>query len=816
MIRPVHMLPELEPEEAQAELQAGFGALETPKGRLPLRAMRVEAEVHGLVARVKLRQQYRNPLKQPLEATYIFPLPDRGAVTSFVMEVGSRRLEAQLKERAQAREEYDQAIQQGHRAAIAEEDRPEVFSLRVGNIPPQAETTVELVLVVPLEVVDEEATFRFPLVVAPRYVPGIPLDGPGVGSGTAPDTDQVPDASRVTPPVLLPGFPNPVQLQFEVHLHPSRLYAQHWQRRLACTLHSVVVEEGPPLRVRLQPGERLNRDFLLRLPLAAQELRSSWQLAPASKEAPGVFAVTVVPPRLEPGQESPPRDVVFVLDRSGSMTGWKIVAARRALGRMIDSLNPQDRFAVLAFDHVVESYAEHAGKKGNRGKATPELLSATNRNRYRAVEWLARLEAHGGTEMAPALAAAAKLLRSQGRSEEETREAILVVVTDGQVAGEDAVLRALAPGRGKRPVRVFAVGIDQAVNLGLLRRLAQQGRGWCETIESEDRLDEAMQRIHRTLAVPVLRGLRVCFEGWDGEPSGMVPEPLPEVFAGRPTLICGRLPAGSSGMPQRLLLRGQLPNGTPWRQELLPEAAPAEVLLPLWGRMHLRQLEDRYAVRAAESDPEELAHRIVQTSLESRVLSRFTAYVVVDRSQVVNPGGEVVSITQPVEMPQGWDMLKASAALPSFAFMLSGFGTAMASVIAEPKRWSLWSRKSKPSRRDIRRRRRSPLPAEPHAAEELVRKLRGFLSQVEAASDEEELCRLWQEILDGLKSLLNRVRRKISAKIRKQCERLIRRIEQHVAQLQQGKLPPEETSLIVGVEDWLDTLEDQGGAAFWK
>ena len=128
---------------------------------------------------------------------------------------------------------------------------------------------MELTLVSPLPVADGEATFRFPLVVAPRYTPGVPLDGPSVGSGVTPDTDQVPDASRVTPPVLLPGFPNPVALSLEVELDPAGIAAdgEDWSQQIRSSLHSIITNSGPPWKICLQPGERLNRDFILRYPV---------------------------------------------------------------------------------------------------------------------------------------------------------------------------------------------------------------------------------------------------------------------------------------------------------------------------------------------------------------------------------------------------------------------------------------------------------------------------------------------------------------------------------------------------------------------
>ena len=378
MIRPVNPLAEpVLPSEPQVDDDAGFGALETERGRLPLVSLDVSARLAGLTAHVTVRQTFRNALDEPLEATYIFPLPDRAAVTSFRMRVADRIVEGELKERAQARADYQKAIESGHRAAIAEEERSGTFHLRVGNVPPKEEVSVELTLVGPVPVSAGEATFRFPLVVAPRYVPGIPLDGPSVGTGWASDTDQVPDASRVTPPVLLPGFPNPVRLSLAVELDPAGLdaAADDWTGRIQSSLHSVIAEEGPPWTIRLQPGERLNRDFILRFPVAAEAVQTTLLASPPG-DGPGTLALTIVPPAITADNKPAPRDVVVVLDRSGSMGGWKMVAARRAVGRMIDTLLEQDRFTILAFDNVIE----------RPPLAEKDLSKATNRARWRAIE----------------------------------------------------------------------------------------------------------------------------------------------------------------------------------------------------------------------------------------------------------------------------------------------------------------------------------------------------------------------------------------------------------------------------------------------
>ncbi|HYV35904.1 MAG TPA: VIT domain-containing protein, partial [Gemmataceae bacterium] len=384
-----------EAEVEKFEKEEGVGAMLTEKGPLPLKALDVQARLEGLIGEVSLTQVFVNTHAEPLEATYIFPLPDRAAVTQFRMEVAGRIVEGVLKERGAARQEYDEAIQAGHRAAITEEERPGVFTMRVGNLPPGEAATVKLTLVGPLVFDSGEVTFRFPLVVAPRYIPGVPLDGRSVGDGVALDTSAVPDASRITPHVLLPGYPNPVRFSMNIDVQPSGLPLSNFHS----SLHAVASEPlpGGATKITIQPGERLNRDVILRYRIAEESIQSSLTLSPDAEGNEGTYLLTIVPPLADsrkPIADSRPRDIVFVLDRSGSMDGWKMVAARRALGRMIDTLTEKDRFTVLAFDDVFEIPTE----------CGENLAVASNRTRYRVIEWLASIEARNGTEMAQPLA----------------------------------------------------------------------------------------------------------------------------------------------------------------------------------------------------------------------------------------------------------------------------------------------------------------------------------------------------------------------------------------------------------------------------
>ncbi|HET9289563.1 MAG TPA: VIT domain-containing protein, partial [Actinomycetes bacterium] len=614
-------LPLLNDDELGAAGEAGVGAIVTERGNLPLQAIVVDANLTGLVARIVLTQTFGNRFDQPLEASYIFPLPDRAAVTEFRMEVGDRVVEGVLKERGQARADYDTAVKEGRRAAIAEEERPGVFTMRVGNLLPGERVTVRLAMTGPLPWDEGEATFRFPLVVAPRYIPGAPLEGEPVGSGTEPDSDAVPDASRITPPVLLPGFPNPVDLSIQVRIDPAGLGLGG----VRSSLHAVVEEDGDGVRtVRVEPGERANRDFVLRLRTGSDTVTTAVTAVEDAEGGRGTFALTLLPPV---GDDTVvPRDLVFVLDRSGSMGGWKMVAARRAVARMVDSLTERDRFGVLAFDNVIETLPEVGGSGGLTPSLPAEgtgLRVASDHARFQAVDWLSRLEARGGTEMAAPLGRALDLLGGRGTGEPAgpgRRDPVLVLVTDGQVGNEDQLLRLLAPRLGG--VQVYTVGVDTAVNEGFLKRLAGLGGGACELVESEDRLDEVMDRVHRRIGAPVLTDLELEPAGLGVDMGSLAPRRLPALFAGSPLVVSGRFEGGPDGA---VTVRGRDASGRAWSATVPAARCDAPALRATWARAHLRDLEDRYATDRAPD--RELERRIVDTSLRYGVLCRFTAFV---------------------------------------------------------------------------------------------------------------------------------------------------------------------------------------------
>ncbi|OBF15795.1 hypothetical protein A5725_02685 [Mycobacterium kubicae] len=617
------VLPLINDEPAGRQPAAGptCGELTGADGqRLPLRALSVETAIVGLTATSTVRQRFVNTGDTSVEATYVFPLPDRAGVTDFVADLAGRRVVGVLKERAQARADYEEALAAGQRAAILEEDRSDVFSVRVGNLGPGEEATIEMRLTGPLAFEDGEATFRFPLVVAPRYTTGTPLPGDQTGGGVAADTDAVPDASRVTPPRLTDADERP-DLQVSVTVDDAGLGASGLRASLPTT---VLDSPDELIRLRLEPGARADRDLLLRFSLDGNDLASSAVLVPDADGETGTWSVTLLPP---PETSSAPRDVVVVLDRSGSMRGWKMVAARRAAGRIVDMLGSADRFCVLAFDDRIDTPpALSAG-----------LVEASDRNRFAAASWLGALAGRGGTAMAEPLRQAVELLAASGGQ----RQASVVLVTDGQITGEDHLLQTLAPVIGQ--TRIYCVGIDQAVNAGFLERLARLGRGRAELVESEERLDQVMARLARTIGRPSLTGLRVRADGVEMIDGTTTPAKLPDAFAGVPWVVTGRY-RGSGAGARFHVDADALSTALPAR--VVPDAIAVQTI---WARSVVRDLEDEYASGYPD---DELAARLVAHSIRFGVLSRFTAFVAVDPERT--DAGPLTEIMQPVEPPAGW------------------------------------------------------------------------------------------------------------------------------------------------------------------
>lgn len=616
-----------------------LGRLEdSRKAPLPLEAVKISARVIDRVAEVTVEQKFHNPFSEPIEAVYVFPLGGGSAVSAVELQVGARKLQARIEERGEARRQYDEALAKGKRAALLEQERDDVFTLQVGNVTPGDAVTIRLTYSEKLPWFDDGKTeLRLPLVVAPRFIAGEESYTDPAGHGTSPDTTKVPDASRITPPRLVPGFDPKVSLQISAELFGT-------MQDLDCSQHAVSTKAGPEsVRVELsREQEPLNRDFVLRWRLAGEKVRS--QLLVHG----GYAMISLVPPARE-GYLGAPRDVVFVVDRSGSMQGPKMASAARACAMLLRTLSPRDRFAALSFDDVVEQMPGGFQQADEGGIARGE-------------QWLRSVFARGGTQLDSAMAEALSL--SGGAN--EGRIPVVVLLTDGQVGDESSVLSRLQRELGG--ARVFTVGIDTAVNDGFLKRLAALGGGTSSFVEPGARLEEALQAVAREIGTPLVTDLRTS--------SG---ERLPDLFAGRASIAFLR------GVEGSITVTGS--NG--FRETLQPREAPLAAIDHLWARARIADLEDEF--RATRSD--KARKEIVALSLQHTVLTRFTAFVVID-PEVVNASGQRRTVVQPVEEPAEWapqqmtmgvGQMRPMAAAPAGMIMGGGpIRAAMKAALAAP------------------------------------------------------------------------------------------------------------------------------------
>jgi Ca-activated chloride channel family protein len=585
------------------------------RARLPLAGVRISAWVADRVAEISMEQKFHNPFTEPLEAVYIFPLPGGSAVSAFELKVGGRVIKGVVKERDDARRTYTEAVQQGKRAALLEQDRDDVFTVQVGNLPPGEEVSVRLVTSERLPFFEDGTTeLRLPLLVAPRYIPGRPLPRDPVGDGVEWDTDQVPDASRLTPPRLAPGFDPKVALGIEVEIADGLL------SDLACSQHAVKMANG---RIALSSqDELLDRDFILRWKLAGDRVRTTLL---ATKD--GIGMLSILPPKRD-GFLGLARDVVFILDRSGSMSGVKMTSAARACSLLLATLGPRDRFAITAFDDSTEWFSDGRFVKADEGS-----LEAGEK-------FLRTIDARGGTELDPAMKETLDLIGK--RKNAEGRVPVVVILTDGQVGNESAVFSRVQKEGGD--TRIFTVGIDTAVNEAFLKRVSSLGGGTCTCVVPGEALEDALRGIGREIGAPLVVDVKI--EGAED----LAPARVPDLFAGRAATVFLRVKKGKT-----VTLTGKYADGKSFKETVKVGEIDLPAIAHLWARTRVTDLEDRF--RLGETA---LKQDIVDLAVRHTLLTRFTSFVVVDESEIVNKGGEVHQVVQPVQMPAKWELAEES------------------------------------------------------------------------------------------------------------------------------------------------------------
>ncbi len=584
------------------EMRATVDGEEAP---LPLRHTDVKAEIALNVAAVRVLQQFENPYAVKIEAVYVFPLPQDAAVTDFVMTIGERRIRGIIREREEARRIYEEAKRRGHVASLLAQERPNIFEQSVANIEPGRRIDVEIAYFHTLAPEEGVYEFVFPMVVGPRYTP----------AGQAPPRQ---------PRYLTPGTKAAPLVSLSVALDAGVPL-----RDLRCTSHAVSVERRGESAATVALRDRdavANRDFVLRWATAAERAQGAIAVR-RGEDGGGYFTMVIEPPRELAERRAGPREMIFVVDCSGSMEGEPIAACQRAMRRCLDRLGPDDRFQIIRF-------SQRASSMGG------ELVAATPSNLREGRHYIDALRADGGTEMLRGVQAA---LRFRG---EGGRRRIISFMTDGYIGNEAEILREIHENLGD--ARIFSFGVGSSVNRYLLERMATAGRGVAAYVGLGDDGGAAVDALYRRIESPAMGDLSI-----DWGPmrvSDLHPDPLPDLFVGKPVVVTGRF----EGHGRRTVkVRGR---GGAEALEVsvavdLDGAAEGHTALPrLWARAKIRSLYDRMAFGSGSR--EELADSIRAVALRYGLASAFTSFVAVD-SMSATAGDHGVTVEVPAPMPEG-------------------------------------------------------------------------------------------------------------------------------------------------------------------
>jgi len=601
-------------------------------GSCPLRHTEVRGAITGFLARVNVTQTFENTASQKIEAVYSFPLPENAAVDDMTIQVGTRTVRGVIRKREEARAIYEKAKQTGHVAALLDQDRPNIFTQSVANILPGEQITVTISYLQTLEYENGAYQFVFPMVVAPRYIPGDPV-GKQAG-GWAPDTDQVPDASKITPQVTPKGTRAGHDISIQLALDAGVPLLQ-----LNSVSHEIDVDRtgASSATVRLKNlSEIPNKDFVLKYDVAGEQIADavlsqgeSLSVSKAKGAAGGYFTLILQPPAQLPESDITPKELVFVLDTSGSMMGFPIEKGKELINRALDELYPGDTFNIITFS-------------GATRILFPKPVYPTAENIRQARQVLNEQQGYGGTEMMTAIRAA--LVPSD--SQDHLR--VVCFVTDGEVGNDLGIIGEIQ----KHPnARVFAYGIGNSVNRFLITSMAQAGRGDSEVVMLNDKADAAAHRLYQRLRAPVLTDVSI---DWNGLPvDDVYPRRPPDLFTGKPLVISGRYTAPTDGS---IVIHGKRA-GDDFTREIpvhLNGGASADTTLSsFWARRKIDDLmsQDWAGLQAGTVKPD-VQREITQLGLSHRLMTQFTSFVAVEE-RVVTTNGKPQRVEVPVEMPEG-------------------------------------------------------------------------------------------------------------------------------------------------------------------
>src|SRR6266498_3814832 len=612
------------------------------KGLCPLKHTDVTVEISGFLSRVNVTQEFENPFKEKIEAVYVFPLPASAAVDDMTMTVGERVVRGKILRREEAQAVYDAAKSGGQVASLLNQERPNIFTQSVANILPGERIKITISYVETLKYEAGSYEFSFPMVVGPRYMPGAATGRQG--SGVSPDTTQVPDASRISPKLVAEGMRSGHDISLDIMLDAGVPIDVIKGKSQEVELERLSAHSA---HVRLKSSSTIpNKDFILTYDVAGKRIQDA--LLAHRSEKRGYFTLILQPPERITVEDVTPKELIFVLDTSGSMSGFPIEKAKETMKLALDGLYPADTFNLITF-------------AGDTRILFPTPVRATPANLKKAQDFLSATSGNGGTEMMKAIEAALDA------SDFQDHLRIVCFMTDGYVGNDMEIISEVQ----KHPnARVFAFGIGSSVNRFLLDKMSEYGRGEVEYVALNDDGSAAARRFHERVRNPLLTDIAV---DWNGLPvADVYPQRIPDLFGAKPVILTGRYTSAGRGV---IRLKGKM-SGREFVREIAVDFPEAEsqhnVLSSLWARSRIDDLmgQDYNGVQQGTMKPQ-LQETITNLGLEYRLMTQFTSFVAVEE-MIVTDGGQPRRINVPVEVPEGVNRDAISTRDGNSAFAING------------------------------------------------------------------------------------------------------------------------------------------------
>lgn len=603
----------------------------TPGRLVPLDKTKVFADIGSIGARVTVIQTFRNSSPEPIEAVYTFPLPEDGAVDRMRMSIGNRIVEGEIKKRQEARAIYEAAKAQGQVTSLLEQQRTNIFTQNVANIMPGKEVQVEISYVHQLDFKDGEFEFNFPMVVGPRFLP-----------------ESTPDPEKIVPAYMPPDTRSGSKIDIIVTINPGAKI-----QNIYSPLHKISTvrsENNGRASVKLARADEIpNKDFILRYRVPDAEVQETF-LTNYDPQLGGVFCLNFIPPREIQPENAAPKEIIFVIDQSGSQSGFPIEKSKEVAIGLINNLHPQDFFNVVTFSN-------------GANQMWPEPVPNTSQNRANAIAHLKSIEPNGGTYFLPAIEMAYGM-----RSSDPDRLRIVLFNTDAYVSNEFEILDLIQKKAGE--TRMFTFGIGNSVNRFLIDAMSAEGRGDSTVVTLAEDAQMVTDDFIERLENPLLTDIEVTIQG--ANQQSITPVKMPDLFGTKPVTLMGRY---NRPGPATITVTGKM-GGQPWSKSynvtLGRKGNSGKALQSLWARKRVdditrtawlsqSQLEanldpsarlEARIENAQDPKPSKTEIEITDLCLKYGIMSQYTSFVAVEK-RIVNVGGKQRLINVPVEQADG-------------------------------------------------------------------------------------------------------------------------------------------------------------------